>query len=235
MTQRTIYTLMLALGGLMLTLPSFGTSETPIKISSTVDSPTDTVPIICTFFTFHAERVSQGILLEWIALPIPSDTDIELQHADFPTATFPDFSTIAMLDDFVISNELEPGSDHYQFSYVHRSPSNGVNYYRLKVTDASGDISYSSIIAYELDLTPGSIFPSVVDTNASLFIESPAEEPGELNIYDMSGRLIYSENITLNENSTLIGLDFTGWHTGHYVAAISGEQLGNEVIRFVKR
>ena len=51
----------------------------------------------------------------------------------------------------------------------------------------------------------------------------------------MAGRLIYSESITLNENTTLVGLDFTGWDRGHYVVTVSGEQLGREVIRFVKR
>jgi len=242
MTQRTIYTLIFTLGGLILTLPSFGNSITSNTISPrAIELSADTFPDvlgITELTPFHVERVSQGISLEWVS-SIPSDLDsYELQHVnwtpDAPTSSFPDFSTIGRLENFAISDELEPGSDFRLFSYLHRSPSNGVNYYRLKITDTSGNTGYSDIIAWELDLTPGSIFPSIVDTSASLFIESPAGEPGELKIYDMNGRLVYSEIIMLNENSTLIGLDFTGWDRGYYVTTVSGEQLGDKVIRFVK-
>jgi len=112
---------------------------------------------------------------------------------------------------------------------------NGINYYRLKIVDALGNEIYTNIVAVYWDLSPSNIFPNIVDTEASIYLESPVEEPGELKIYDMAGRLIYSESITLNENTTLVGLDFTGWDRGHYVVTVSGEQLGREVIRFVKR
>jgi len=220
---------MLTLSGLMLTLPSFGTSAVSIKISPIIiGAPVDTVPIVdCFGLPFDGERVSQGILIRWIDFIEWNDSpcsggdvaSYELQHS----LNGINYSTIIMSDDLEIDTHL------------HQSPVNGQNYYRFRMTDSSGDVWFTNIIAILLDLTPGSIFPNIVDTWASLFIESPVEEPGELNIYDMNGRLIYSENITLSENSTLIGLDFSAWHTGHYVATISGEQLGTEVIRFVKR
>jgi len=194
MTQRTIYTLMFALGGLMLTLP-FATSAISIKTSPIIiESPADTIPDCFGFplLPFDGERVPQGILIQWVDFTEWNDSpcfedvaSYELQHSINAT----NFSTIIISDDLEMS------------SHLHRFPTNGINYY----------------------------------LSASLFIESPAEEPGELNIYDMSGRLIYSEKITLQENSTFIALDFSSWHTGHYIATISGEQLGNEVIRFVKR
>jgi len=228
MTQRTIYTLMFALGGLMLTLP-FATSAISIKTSPIIiESPADTIPDCFGFplLPFDGERVPQGILIQWVDFTEWNDSpcfedvaSYELQHSINAT----NFSTIIISDDLEMS------------SHLHRFPTNGINYYRFRMTDPLGDIWYTSIIGIELNLVPGSIFPSIVDVSASLFIESPAEEPGELNIYDMSGRLIYSEKITLQENSTFIALDFSSWHTGHYIATISGEQLGNEVIRFVKR
>ncbi len=237
MTRRTIYTLTLALGGLILTLPVFGTSALSIETSpTTAKSPTDTI-IVDYVSPFDAYIVPEGIVCDWLGYVTSNTASVELQHADkileYSSTPPLDFSTIAILDDFVIS-EFEPGSPNL-FSYLHRSPSNGLNYYRLKITDTSGDMWFSNIIAIELQLTAGNMHPTIVDTEASLFIESPVEEPGELNIYDMNGRLIYSENITLNENSTLIGLDFSTWHTGHYIARVSGEQLGMEIIRFMKR
>lgn len=229
MTQRTIYIFALTFGSFILTLPLFGTAITPIKILPTVvEAPTDTLPDCFGFpiFPFDGERVPQGILVKWWDLIELNGSDChgdvasyELQHS----VNAINFSTIIMSDDLQIG------------SYLHQSPVNGGNYYRLRMTNPSGDIWFTDIILIVLNLTPGSISPSIVDTEASLLIESPAEEPGELNIYDMSGRLIYSESINLQENSTLLGLDFTGWHTGHYVVTVSGEQLGNEVIRFVKR
>jgi len=218
MTQRTIYTLMLALGGLMLTLPLFGTSTTPIEISQrTMELSMDTVPTpICMFpiFPFDVLRNNGGILASWPDVEENQPIDkYELQHSTSAT----DFSTIATLD-----------SD--EFSHLHQSPVNGKNYYRLKILAVSGYFEYSNIHLVEWDLSPGNIFPNIVNTEASIYIESPVEERGELEIYDMSGRLIYSESITLNENTTLIGLDFTSWNTGHYIATVSGEQLGIETI-----
>ncbi len=235
MTQRTLYILMFALGGVMLTLPVFGTSITSTETSlTTVESSADTL-----FFpAFTGEFVPHGVLLKLKAFFILSDGELEMQHLNvLPDATaidFSNFSTIAVLGDIDI-DELEPSSDLRLFSYLHRSPSNGINYYRLRITDASGNVSYSPIIAMFLDLAPGSISPNPIDMQATLSIESSVEEPGELNVYDMAGRLIYSESVILNENTTLIGLDFSGWDRGHYVVTLSGEQLGNEVIRFVKR
>jgi len=223
---------MLALGGLILTLPLFATSITSIKISPIIVSPTDTLPDadtvlpITILYPFKISRVDNGVLAIWEGISSASANDSIVYYDLQYSRNAINYSNIARLD---------ADSDSDVFSYVHRSPANGQNYYRLKMVLASGNMEFSDIYLISLDLTPGSIFPGIVDTGATLFIESPAEESGELNIYDMNGRLVYSESIILNENSTFIGLDFTGWHRGHYVVIVSGEQLGLEVMRFVKR
>ena len=221
MTQTTIYTLILALGGVMLTLPLFGTSITPNKISPTeIDSPTDTGIIICTFLVFDAEPNNEGVLANWLNISQGNELVdyYELEHS----LNAYDYETVATLEEDVIS-------------HLHTSPVSGLNYYRLKIIDISGTEMYTNIVGIEWDLSPGNIFPNIIDTEASIYIASPTEEPGELNIYDMAGRLIYSENITLNENSTLLSMDFGSLSVGQYVVTISGEQLGREVLRFVKQ
>lgn len=220
MTQKTIYTLMLALGGLMLTLPSFGTSVSFIETS--LSEAPDTTFLL----PFDVFSTNEGILADWEEMSQVLDLiglnepiiRYQLQHS--PTGY--DFSTIAT---------LEPS----EFSHLHRSPAIGVNFYRLKIYGSSENFIYTNIKLAEWDATLSNIFPNVVRTAASLYIASPAAEPADFIIYDTNGRMVHSEAIGLRENYTIINLDFSELHAGYYIAVVSGEQLGVEVIRFVKQ
>ncbi len=220
MTQRTIYALIFALGSLILTLPAFGNSPISIEISlSEVPDTTFLVP-------FKVSPTNKGILADWEELNEITDlvglsepvTRYELEYSK----TGSDFSTIAI---------LEPS----EFSHLHYSPVLGFNYYRLKIHGSAGDFIYTDISLAEWDVATNNIFPNIVRTVAELRLASPVEEEVEVIIYDTHGRMVDFRHFELNESYTSVSLDFRKLHTGHYMAVVSGEQFGTEVIRFIKQ
>lgn len=171
--------------------------------------------------------VYEGIMVDWTRLTevIFNQYDIEfleLQHAS-GQLNFPfDFNTITSIDDIQIT------------SHIHRHPGTGFNYYRLRGVVASGDYWYSDIIGIDFNVS-GNIFPNPVVSQTSLYINAPAKEAATLKVYDATGRLVHSRDIELLKDFNLIGLDCSQWNPATYMVMISGEQLGNEVIKLMKQ
>jgi hypothetical protein len=93
-----------------------------------------------------------------------------------------------------------------RYACMFDTPANGVNYYRLKVIDADGKESYSSLITLRKDAAGEnkiSIYPNPVRVNHASVVESPYPIE-QIELLDVSGRTIYqSKNINANRFSLL--------------------------------
>ena len=114
-----------------------------------------------------------------------------------------------------------------------------MNYYRLKSTDADGKISYSNIVAL-LNAVKGfdiiSIAPNpVVDDNFKLNVASAQAGKMEIVIYDMQGRFVNRQSITLIAGFNSMPINVANLSAGTYIikGSIAGEKT--KIIRFVKQ
>ena len=219
MTNKKHYTFLLtvlAMFSFSYSYASFSTTDiqTTVKADTTILMP-----------HIDGTIVYEGILLDWtrLAEAILNQYDIqffELQHASL---SFPfDFNTITTTEDIQTT------------SHIHAQPANGVNYYRLRTVNTSGDYGYSDIIGIDFNVI-GNIFPNPATSQTSLYINAPTEEAAILNVYDATGRLVHSRDIQLLKDFNLIGLDCSQWNPATYIVTVSGEQLGDEVIRLMKQ
>jgi GEVED domain len=126
------------------------------------------------------------------------------------------------------------------FIYTDNTPLEGVNYYRLKVTDADGKITYSNTIAL-VNATKGiyitGIAPNPINKDGSfkLNITSAKTDKLEMLITDMQGRLVQKQIITIAAGYNAVALSVPTLAAGTYTIAgtnTAGDKT--KLIKFIK-
>jgi hypothetical protein len=124
------------------------------------------------------------------------------------------------------------------YNYIDNGSKNGVNYYRLKMIDVDGKITYSRTVAVMngvngLLLT--SLIPSVITNTSTLTVASSGQQQLGIIIVDMQGRVVLKRNYTIAAGNTNIGLSLAGLAAGVYqLTGISVEGRTNK-FRFIKQ
>ncbi len=122
----------------------------------------------------------------------------------------------------------------YAFSDTH--PMEGNNQYRLKQIDFDGQFSYSSIVSVLFSKVDNSLifYPNPVKNTLSLSTESTTTGTGTLEVFDFSGKLIYSLNLSFSNGFNQISLNASDWQSGVYFAKLllpNGEQRIGKVVK----
>jgi hypothetical protein len=124
------------------------------------------------------------------------------------------------------------------FDYTDANPLPGLNYYRLKMISVDGSSNYSNIVALTSNGKGFDVFnisPNPVTNgkfNLNLF--SSSNEPVEIKIMDMQGRVVEQQTRKVTAGLNSINFDVNKLASGSY--AISASQQGNrsKVLKFVK-
>ncbi|MBK9382992.1 MAG: T9SS type A sorting domain-containing protein [Chitinophagaceae bacterium] len=131
-----------------------------------------------------------------------------------------------------------PGSETNRFyAYTDTRLAKGITYYRLKMTDADGKISYSNVVALINDkagLLITSLSPNPVQSQATLTITNAATGPVQFAIYDLRGRVVQQWQANTDEGSTTFTLQLGGLQAGMYHLLASGAGTLS-VYRFIKQ
>jgi parallel beta-helix repeat protein len=125
------------------------------------------------------------------------------------------------------------------FDYTDTDPLKGMNYYRLKVTDADGKIWYSTLVAL-LNAVKGfeiiSIAPNpVVNDNFKLNVASAQAGKMEIIIFDMQGRLVNSQSLSLLAGFNSLPVNVGNLAAGTYTIRAGMNDEPTKIIRFVKQ
>lgn len=117
------------------------------------------------------------------------------------------------------------------YSYYDESPLNGVNYYRLKLTDVSGQYSYSRIVTAIAGNTREiilSAYPNPASDMLSVEIAGNRGANGQVVLYDVSGKPVLSMPVSNRTDISLKGLA-----SGFYLLKYSDTEH-SKVIRVTK-
>ncbi|MDP4261508.1 MAG: T9SS type A sorting domain-containing protein [Bacteroidota bacterium] len=124
------------------------------------------------------------------------------------------------------------------YTYMDNDLKNGISYYRIKMMDENGKITYSRTVAVMngvngLLLT--SLIPTVISHTAALTVASSKDQQFDLVITDMQGRIVQRQNHTITAGNTNIQLTTDRLAAGVYqIAGITSEGKTNS-IRFIKQ
>ncbi len=124
------------------------------------------------------------------------------------------------------------------FNFKDDSPQPGNNYYRLKIVDIDGDISYSKISLSVNDISRNNVLkitPNIVSSSAELHYNSQKSASIELHIFDLQGRNIYKFSMKVIAGDNKIPVQTSTLSKGQYHAMIfeSGEKMA--AATFVKQ
>lgn len=92
------------------------------------------------------------------------------------------------------------------YTYLDEKPMNGISYYRLKIMDYNGDISYSKVETAYTGSNKWSLFPTLAQEYVVLESSEPIENlkngAPSVEVYDMAGRQVLTLSLE-NGNSSI--------------------------------
>jgi len=124
------------------------------------------------------------------------------------------------------------------FEYTDNYPAKGLNYYRLKMIDANGKTTYSSIIAIlnkESGFEMVNLMPNIVTTNAILNVTAAQKTKMDVLITDVTGRQVQKIAYNLIAGSNQFTIDLSKLGTGMYQITGYTADGVSKAIRFVKQ
>ena len=124
------------------------------------------------------------------------------------------------------------------FSYTDAAQLQGTNFYRVKMADDAGRITYSAVIAL-LNKEGGfeiiSLSPNPVKTAAALNITSSKSGIIKMMISDILGKQLQQQTVKFNAGSNLIPLNTSELSAGTYLVTVITEDGERRTNRFIKQ
>ena len=183
------------------------------------------LPITITYFT--GTKNNGNHLLNWkvTCVTTPSAT-LEMQRSTDGS----NFNTIYS----IVATALRC---QQPFDYADNQPAKGVNYYRLKMTDVDGKVTYSSIVSL-INSAKGievmNIAPNpIVNGGFNLKISTAEKTQMDLVITDMQGRILQKQAVNTFAGFNVIPVNVKNLAAGAY--QLVGNTVGGRtrVLRFV--
>ena len=175
--------------------------------------------------TFQAIQQGEVVQLKW-------ETASELNTEEF---------IIEHSTNGYLFNEIESvfsfgnTSEAKFYSETHRTPNEGINFYRLKIVDLDGSFEYSHIKVVKFDKdTRLNIFPNPVKKFLHIHGDFEDFEDVMIEIYDRDGKEIYIGTISFDERRFMIDTESLNIiHPGTYFLRITSRS-DSHVQKFIK-
>jgi hypothetical protein len=180
---------------------------------------------------FRGTRQGTNHILDWkVTCNTTPKLTMTLERSDNATGPFAGINVIS----------ATAAQCNQPFGYTDAQPLKSMNYYRLKMVDADGKISYSGIVAL-LNAVKGfdiiNIAPNPVTSNGAFKLNLASAQAGKMDIMisDMTGRIVLSQTISLIAGYNSIDMNVSTLAAGTYnISGISPDEK-TRVIRFVKQ
>ncbi|MBS1667330.1 MAG: T9SS type A sorting domain-containing protein [Bacteroidetes bacterium] len=183
-----------------------------------------------TLVSFDGQLLLNGaVQLDWVSAMEINNKYFEVQRSSDGVH----FQPITQLP----SKQSGPMSTtQIDYSYTDYSPLGGLSYYRLKMEDVDGTVTYSKVIEVVNDLVqPIKIYPTVINNSSNeIFVEANKSYPNaRLELFDMAGQKLSEiqwallsgrQSVALNSNKKMAA--------GAYIAKISsnGSNVQSQMI-----
>ncbi len=160
-------------------------------ISLTVHYTIPTLPVGIT--NFSITKQANAAKLNWAISSEQDNAYFEIYHSH----NNKDFKTLATIAAKNTANN---------YAYLHKTPFNGANYYKLINVDNDGARSEVGLQALNFDLAAAGIFTSFNPSLQQLKVVFP-QGTSQLDVFDITGRLLKRISIHPNRASEIISTD----------------------------
>lgn len=157
--------------------------------------------------SFDAKKEKENVLLNWSTQTETNNSHFMVEHSTDGIR----FRALGRIEGAGDATNIQ----HYQ--YQHNDPGSGIHYYRLLQVDFDGQSEYSDIISLEFDAKPDiQVFPNPF--RDWVRVEYDLSNPVQFKVFDVNGRLLFSENVREAQ-----ALDLGFLKTGVYFAKVQSE------------
>lgn len=163
---------------------------------------------------FEGEKVDAAVLLHWTTASEHNNREFIIERSKDAIH----FEPIGMVDGAGNSNREQ------DYSFTDNEPYEGISYYRLKQKDFDGKIAYSNIIRIVFEHEQNfstQISPNPADDKINLLFNSINRTEGMIQIYEISGKRIFSESLSFEEGINKRELDVSSFAKGVYLIEIN--------------
>jgi len=124
------------------------------------------------------------------------------------------------------------------FSYVDNTGTAGTLYYRIRITDLDGKITYSSIVKLTnstKDMMLVGVAPNPVSNVAQLSVAVAKNDRVELQVISVEGRVVQRSTVAVQAGTSIVNLDVANLQNGMYT--IKGVFANGETstVKFMKQ
>ena len=184
------------------------------------DVPPCSLPV--SLIDFIANSSSNKVVLKWKAT---SETNMNGYTVEYSKNGI-NWLSVAYL------NAVNTGGTN-QYTATHYQPQSGINYYRLKMLDKDGNISYSKTATINFSGKTGlAIYPNPVRSTLTAEMYRLQSEIVRIQIVDVTGRVIQSLNIATKSGNNVFELNTNNLSKGNYFMIVEG--ASKEVRQFIK-
>ena len=110
------------------------------------------------------------------------------------------------------------------FTYIDNNPNEGNAFYRLRMIGVNGTVTYSNILSFRSnreDNASFKIYPSAVESSATLNVKAGKTGTSSFRLVDYAGRIVHQEILNVQEGTNTLLLSRVGQvKPGNYVAVL---------------
>jgi hypothetical protein len=133
------------------------------------------------------------------------------------------FEDIEVINSFDLTEELQ------HFTTYDNNPTEGANYYRIKVTYNDGTISYTETQKVTFDkLGQMRLFPNPATDFVDLELSKYKDQEVNIHIYNQFGQQVHFQNIN-SVNDILVRMDVSSFITGNYIIRVTAKGKRDEI------
>jgi len=181
--------------------------------------------------SFDVSKQASSNLVEWTTAWEQNNAHFYVQRS---SDNFGNFKTIGRVDTKAPNGNSDIELD-YRFD--DEQPQVGHNYYRLEQEDINGQKSYSEIIdvIWGADGSVVTIYPNPATDILNVDVASVSEAQVQINILDMSGRVIQSKQTVSQKGLNNVRINLNNMASGIYVVQIVENNNVTHISKFRKQ
>lgn len=180
-------------------------------------------PLPVELLHFTAKPKDKTTMLTWATATEINNDYFEIQHS----LDGLNFETIGTVKGAGTTHEIQ------EYSFIDKTPKNGLNYYRLRQMDIDGQFEYHKITSVLITSEQNdiAIIPTKVHHQFDIIFGQTMETTAQMTIYNVNGQIVKSTILNIHNNRQTI--DVTHLQAGMYFIKLN---IDNTIItkRFIK-
>jgi trimeric autotransporter adhesin len=184
-------------------------------------TPINVLPVKIVSFT--AQPQGSQVVLTWV---VADQTNINSYEVEYSTT----LSRLSSLTSVAANNILST-----TYNAVHPNPAAGINYYRIKVIDKNGAISYSDVRKVNFGKgTVVSVYPNPAKVEVNLTLTgSMINKAATISVISVEGKVLSTKRLTAASQTEVV--DVSQFASGKYIIRIvTNNEVINKTIEVIK-